>query len=41
MHKTSLVEIISGLSEGERVILSPGNEIEDGIKLKPTGSETK
>jgi HlyD family secretion protein len=35
------IEILSGLSEGEMVIRSPGNEIEDGIKLKPTGSETK
>ncbi|HOA42777.1 MAG TPA: efflux RND transporter periplasmic adaptor subunit [Bacillota bacterium] len=35
------VEIISGLSEGERVIVSPGNDIEDGIKLKSTGSDTK
>ena len=28
------IEIVSGLSEGEIVIRSPGNEIEDGIRLK-------
>ncbi len=28
------IEINSGLAEGESVILSPGNDIEDGVKLK-------
>ncbi|MDD4564673.1 MAG: efflux RND transporter periplasmic adaptor subunit [Eubacteriales bacterium] len=28
------IEVISGLSEGNTVILSPGNDIEDGVRVK-------
>jgi HlyD family secretion protein len=28
------IEVISGLSEGERVIVSPGEDVEDGIRVK-------
>lgn len=34
LEGNDLVEITSGLSEGERVIRSLGNDIEDGIKIK-------
>ena len=32
-------EIRTGLSQGESVILSPGNEIEDGVRVKPEGDK--
>lgn len=28
------IEVVSGLSEGDMVILSPGDDIEDGVKIK-------
>lgn len=32
-------EIISGLSEGEEVILSPGSDIENGVRIKSSAAE--
>ena len=32
-------EVRSGLKEGERVVVYPGDKIRDGIRVRPTGAD--
>ncbi len=35
------VEVLSGLSEGQQVAVNPGDEVHEGVKVKPVASAGK